>query len=87
MHPCDFFCVFRMHISRKTDACEADDMKLIPLATALPNACKSDCPETRGRAGPEVSHFVARPSCWLLERFPNENLYIKRRIQPHDTSL
>ena len=22
-----------------------------------------------------------------LERFPNENLYIKRRIQPHDTSL
>ena len=23
----------------------------------------------------------------VLERFPNENLYIKRRIQPHDTSL
>ena len=82
MHPCDFFCVFRMHISRKTDACEADDMKLIPLATALPNACKSDFPEKRGRAGPEVSHFVARPSCWLLGEVSRLGVF-SRKNQPN----
>ena len=76
-----FLCFQGAHPSQ-THACKTDDMKLIPLVTALPYACKSDFPEKRGRAGPEVSHFVARPSCWLLGEVSRLGVF-SRKNQPN----